>query len=327
MHLPGNWHPTRVPDRAAEIRAATATVHGMRIGAADDEPGNWLAHGRTYAEERHSPLADDQRRRPWATSAWPGTGTPVMYAASRRRRSWSTASCSPRARGAGCTPTTAGTGELIWQYDPEVPAAVGEVRVLRRGQPRRCGLEGPCLRRHARRSPSRSRCRHRRGDLGGPHHRPGAPVHDHRRPAGGEGHGGDRQRPAPSTACAATSRPTTGRPARRSGASTPFPAIPSSRSKAPRWKWPRRRGAGGNWWEVGGGGTVWDSMAFDPELDLLYIGVGNGSPWNREIRSPGRAATTCSSPPSSRSIRTTGRWSGTTRRRPARRGTTRRRST
>lgn len=40
-------------------------------------------------------------------------------------------------------------------------------------------------------------------------------------------------------------------------------------------------------WQVGGGGTVWDSMAFDPELDLLYIGVGNGSPWNRHIRSPG----------------------------------------
>ncbi|MFK7828575.1 MAG: PQQ-dependent dehydrogenase, methanol/ethanol family [Congregibacter sp.] len=43
---------------------------------------------------------------------------------------------------------------------------------------------------------------------------------------------------------------------------------------------------GGPWWEIGGGGTVWDSMAYDPELNLLYVGVGNGSPWNREIRSP-----------------------------------------
>ena len=42
----------------------------------------------------------------------------------------------------------------------------------------------------------------------------------------------------------------------------------------------------GEWWKLGGGGTVWDSMAFDPELDLLYIGVGNGSPWNQSIRSP-----------------------------------------
>ena len=43
----------------------------------------------------------------------------------------------------------------------------------------------------------------------------------------------------------------------------------------------------GEWWKLGGGGTVWDSMAYDPELDLLYIGVGNGSPWNQAYRSPG----------------------------------------
>ena len=42
----------------------------------------------------------------------------------------------------------------------------------------------------------------------------------------------------------------------------------------------------GKWWQLGGGGTVWDHMAYDPELDMLYIGVGNGSPWNRNIRSP-----------------------------------------
>ena len=43
----------------------------------------------------------------------------------------------------------------------------------------------------------------------------------------------------------------------------------------------------GEWWKYGGGGTAWDAMAYDPELKLLYIGTGNGSPWNREIRSPG----------------------------------------
>ena len=42
----------------------------------------------------------------------------------------------------------------------------------------------------------------------------------------------------------------------------------------------------GEYWKVGGGGTVWDSMAFDPKLNLLYIGVGNGSPWNQDVRSP-----------------------------------------
>ncbi len=43
----------------------------------------------------------------------------------------------------------------------------------------------------------------------------------------------------------------------------------------------------GQWWRYGGGGTVWDSITFDAELDRVYIGVGNGSPWNRQLRSPG----------------------------------------
>ena len=42
----------------------------------------------------------------------------------------------------------------------------------------------------------------------------------------------------------------------------------------------------GEWWKWGGGGTAWDSMVYDPELNLLYIGVGNGSPWNQSLRSP-----------------------------------------
>ncbi len=43
----------------------------------------------------------------------------------------------------------------------------------------------------------------------------------------------------------------------------------------------------GEWWQYGGGGTVWDSIVYDQELDQILLGVGNGSPWNREIRSPG----------------------------------------
>ncbi len=42
----------------------------------------------------------------------------------------------------------------------------------------------------------------------------------------------------------------------------------------------------GEYWKAGGGGTAWDSMAYDPDLDLLYVGVGNGAPWNHAIRSP-----------------------------------------
>ncbi len=39
-------------------------------------------------------------------------------------------------------------------------------------------------------------------------------------------------------------------------------------------------------WEVGLGGTAWDAMAWDPKLNLLYVGTGNGAPWVRKFRSP-----------------------------------------
>ncbi|MDG0978791.1 MAG: PQQ-dependent dehydrogenase, methanol/ethanol family [Halieaceae bacterium] len=42
----------------------------------------------------------------------------------------------------------------------------------------------------------------------------------------------------------------------------------------------------GEWWSQGGGGTVWDSIVYDEEFDQILIGVGNGSPWNRRVRSP-----------------------------------------
>jgi len=42
----------------------------------------------------------------------------------------------------------------------------------------------------------------------------------------------------------------------------------------------------GKWWEFGGGGTAWDTMTFDPELNLMYVGTGNGSPWAQKKRSP-----------------------------------------
>lgn len=44
----------------------------------------------------------------------------------------------------------------------------------------------------------------------------------------------------------------------------------------------------GEWWKTGGGGgTVWDNMTYDRELNRIYIGVGNSGPWNPRVRSPG----------------------------------------
>ena len=40
------------------------------------------------------------------------------------------------------------------------------------------------------------------------------------------------------------------------------------------------------YWEAGGGGTAWDTITFDHDLNLVYIGTGNGSPWSQKRRSP-----------------------------------------
>lgn len=44
----------------------------------------------------------------------------------------------------------------------------------------------------------------------------------------------------------------------------------------------------GEWWKFGGGGAVWNSMAWDAETDTVYIGVGSPYPWNHRIRSEGK---------------------------------------
>jgi len=43
----------------------------------------------------------------------------------------------------------------------------------------------------------------------------------------------------------------------------------------------------GQYWITGGGGTPWDSIVYDPDLDLVYAGTGNGTAWYRDLRSPG----------------------------------------
>jgi quinohemoprotein ethanol dehydrogenase len=40
----------------------------------------------------------------------------------------------------------------------------------------------------------------------------------------------------------------------------------------------------GEWWKYGGGGSVWDSLSFDPEANLIYVGTGNGAPWPDVLR-------------------------------------------
>ena len=63
------------------------------------------------------------------------------------------------------------------------------------------------------------------------------------------------------------------------------PGDPSEPFEHPELEWAAKTWTG-TWWEYGGGGTVWDAMTYDPQLGLVYIGTGNGSPWNQQHRSP-----------------------------------------
>jgi len=42
----------------------------------------------------------------------------------------------------------------------------------------------------------------------------------------------------------------------------------------------------GDWWKLGGGGNIWDGITYDPELDMVYIGIGQGGPWVQGFRDP-----------------------------------------
>ena len=45
---------------------------------------------------------------------------------------------------------------------------------------------------------------------------------------------------------------------------------------------------GGGVPKSGGGGTVWDSIVYDPDQNLIYFGTGNGTPWAPVDRSDGK---------------------------------------
>ena len=263
--------------------AETAVDHS-RIVAADSEPGQWLSHGRTYDEQRFSPLQQindlnvNQLGLAWSFDVRTNRGleaTPivvdgVMYVTG----AWSVVYA-----------LDAATGRLLWEFDPKVPRSVARKAccdVVNRGVAAWADqifvgtLDGRLISLDA-------------GDgsvvwevvtvdrtlaytiTGAPRVVKGQVV---------IGNGGAEYgvRGYVSAYDASTG-----------SLSWRFYTVPGNpadgfesdvmRRAAETWS--------GQWWRLGGGGTGWDSMAYDSELDLLYIGVGNGSPWNRRLRSPG----------------------------------------
>jgi alcohol dehydrogenase (cytochrome c)/quinohemoprotein ethanol dehydrogenase len=274
------------PEAAAGATANPAAgVDGARIQNADREPGNWMSYGRTYDEQRYSPLdrvnAANVAKLGLAwyydldTAARAQESTPlvidgVMYVTS----AWSKVFALDSA-----------TGRELWRYDPKVPgtAAINACcDVVNRGVAAWSGrlylgtLDGRLVALDA--VSGKPAWEVMTVEPGGRYTITGAPRIVKGKVIIGNG-GGEMGVRGYITAYDAD----TGKQAWR------FYTVPGDPSKqlespalemaAKTWK--------GEWWKLGGGGTVWDSMAYDPELDLLYIGTGNGSPWNRAIRSPG----------------------------------------
>ncbi len=273
----------------AQKIARTTKVDGARIIGADNEPGNWLSYGRTYDEQRFSPLTDinDQNAGDlgFAWSYETGTirgleTTPividgVMYATG----SWSKVYA-----------LDAKTGKEIWTFDPEVPGAWARKAccdVVNRGLAVWNGklylgtLDGRLIALDA--VTGKPVWEKNTIDREKPYTITGAPRVVKGKVIIGNG-GAELGVRGYITAYDAETGDQLWRFFTVPG--NPDDPVEHPELDAAMDTW-NDGGSDVKWWDVGGGGTVWDAMAYDPELDLLYIGTGNGSPWVRWVRSPG----------------------------------------
>ncbi len=269
-------------------RNGAANVNEARIVAADSEAGNWMSHGRTYSEQRFSPLTSIstenvgqlglawsyQLRENRVAEATPIVVDGVMYVTS----AWSIVSA-----------LNAATGEEIWVYDSETPRSRGQYAccdVANRGVAVWEGkvyvatLDGRLIALDAR--TGRELWDVVTVDQAQPYTITGAP-----RVARGQvfiGKGGAEY------GVRGYVRAYDARNGERKLRfyTTPNPRGPDNAASdsvrdAALATWNTQQGA---WLQSGGGGTVWDSIVYDNENGTLWIGTGNGSPWNRQIRSP-----------------------------------------
>jgi quinohemoprotein ethanol dehydrogenase len=273
-----------------QMQASPSTSVGLidtqRIVAADEAPGDWLSYGRDYGEQRFSPLTQVNKKTikdlelAWSFDMYTNRGLEaspivvdgIMYMTG----SWSVVFA-----------VDAVTGEEIWSYDPEVPgdwARKACCDVVNRGVAVYEGavfiatLDGYLVSLNAETGEVIWRIntiidRTRAYTI------TGAPRVANGRIFIGNGGGEFGVRGYVSAYDTKTGDldwrffTVPGDP------SKPF-EHPEMETAASTWK-------GGEWWKIGGGGTVWNSIVYDAETDTVFLGVGNGSPWTRTIRSPG----------------------------------------
>jgi PQQ-dependent dehydrogenase (methanol/ethanol family) len=276
--------PTETPTEARATIPNAAAVDAERLANAGSDPNNWMSHGRTYAEERFSPLtqinADNVQSLGlawyWESDSTVGTeATPlvvdgVIYTSS----TWNILHA-----------IDASTGEELWRYDPELDrdwirysccGTANRGAAVWKGRVYLGMIDGRLIAVDA--ATGELAWEVQTTDRNKPYSITGAPrvVKDKVIIGNGGAEFGVR---GYVTAYDAE----TGEQAWRFYIVPGNPAdgfeSPAMEMAAKTWN--------GEWWIAGGGGTAWDSFSFDPELDLLYIGTGNGAPWQRDLRSPG----------------------------------------
>lgn len=264
-----------------------ADVDGKRIANADAEPGNWMSHGRDYGEQRYSPLkkiTDDnvgELGLAWSykldidrgVEATPIVVDGVMYTTGPFSIVYA---------------LDARTGKEIWTYDPKSDRSrAGEAccDAINRGVAVWKGkvyvgvLDGRLEAIDAK-TGERVWSVDTRYDKARSYSITGAPRVVNGKVVIGNG-GAEFGVRGYVTAYDAE----TGDQAWR------FFTVPGDPDKPAEGKGmeiAKKTWHGRAFVEQGGGGTAWDSFAYDPELNLLYIGVGNGSLWDPIWRSEGK---------------------------------------
>lgn len=264
----------------ATADAPIAQVDTARIKAADSEPGVWLSTGRTYSDQRFSPLdkVNDQNVAKlglaWTykvdvdrgTEATPLVVDGMMYTTGAYSILYA---------------LNAKTGELVWRYDPEVPRAksgnaccdvVNRGVAISGGKVFLAAFDGRLIALDARNGKKIWESDASDGS-GRTLALTGAPIVVKDKVIIGSGGAEFNARGFVSAFSAADGE--------LLWRWYTVPGDPSKPQETPALDMAVKTWKGTRFVEQGGGGTVWNSFSYDPEANLLYFGTGNGVSWNR----------------------------------------------